>query len=61
MIYQKPEIKIIKNMDLNENIGPAQTGYAQVMWVQTQSITFNQQAHTNHYADATIVKLEKQA
>jgi hypothetical protein len=61
MIYKKPEIKSLKSMNLSEYIGPVQTGYAQVMWVQTQPITYNQQVHTNQFADATIVKLEKKA
>jgi len=63
MKYKKPEIKIYQAIDLNENIGPVQTGYARVMWVQTEQInvTYNQQLHTNQLADATVVKLEKKA
>jgi len=64
MIYKKPQIKSLKSIDLNENIGPVQTGYAQVMWVQTERIDqqgYNYTVNTNQLADATIVKLEKKA
>jgi hypothetical protein len=60
-MYNKPMIKSLASNDISENAGPVQTAYAQVMWVQTQPITYNQQVHTNQLADATIVKLEKKA
>jgi hypothetical protein len=61
MIYIKPTIKSLVSNDITEEAGPLQTAYAQVMWVQTQPIVYNQQVHTNQLADATIVKLEKKA
>jgi hypothetical protein len=59
MKYDKPTIKSFINNHIMENAGPVQTAYAQVMWVQTQPITYNQQVHTNQLADSTIVRLEQ--
>jgi hypothetical protein len=60
-MYKKPIIKSLAGNDITEEAGPIQTAYAQVMWVQTQPITYNHQVHTNQLADATIVRLEKNA
>jgi len=63
MKYKKPEIKIYQTIDISENIGPVQTGYARVMWVQTDpiNVTYNQQVYTNQLADAVVFRLEKNA
>lgn len=62
-MYIKPMIKSLTTTDVTEDIGPIQTAYAQVMWVQTEIMQQgdNLQAHTNQFADAGIVRLEKKA
>lgn len=61
-MYIKPMIKFLTIADVVEDIGPVQTAYAQVMWVQTEPInpqTYNYTVHTTPLADSTIVRLEK--
>jgi len=61
-MYTKPIVKSLNGKDIFENDGPAQTAYAQVMWVQTDIINaYNYTVDTNQFADATIVRLEKKA
>lgn len=61
-MYIKPMIKSLTTTDVTEDIGPVQTAYAQVMWVQTDIFQpDNQQVHTNQFADTGIVRLEKKA
>jgi hypothetical protein len=63
MKYQKPILKSLTRNCVNENMGPTQTGYGQIIWQQTQRInssqTYNQQVHTNQLAGAGIVRLDK--
>jgi hypothetical protein len=61
--YANPEFKTIRNLDLAEKIGPVQTGYAQIIWQQTEKIethfVYNHQLTNYKLSDDRIVKLEK--